>query len=202
MVLTLDEKIQYIAQRELAAAIAKTHALAGTVVVMNPNNGELLAVANWPTFDPNVPIPMDAGGKASKDAREARVDRAVTIAYEPGSTFKLITLAGAFDQGLIRADEVFDCENGATMWRGTRFTITSGLEFDGGGDFGAVQRCGSDQDCGAVGGAEIQRLHSLIWIWLRRPESICREKAAGCCGRWRIGRRFRLARFPWGRKWE
>jgi cell division protein FtsI/penicillin-binding protein 2 len=118
VVLTLDEKIQYIAQRELAAAIAKTHALAGTVVVMNPNNGELLAVANWPTFDPNVPIPMDAGGKASKDAREARVDRAVTIAYEPGSTFKLITLAGAFDQGLIRADEVFDCENGATYVAG------------------------------------------------------------------------------------
>ncbi len=118
VVLTLDEKIQYIAQRELAAAIAKTHALAGTVVVLNPNNGEVLALANWPTFDPNVAIPMDGGGKGNKDAREARVDRAVTIAYEPGSTFKLITLAGAFDQGLIRADEVFDCENGATYVAG------------------------------------------------------------------------------------
>src|SRR6266478_3007478 len=50
----LDEKIQYIAQRELLAAIEKTHAMAGSVVVMNPNNGEILAMANWPRFNPNA----------------------------------------------------------------------------------------------------------------------------------------------------
>jgi cell division protein FtsI (penicillin-binding protein 3) len=105
VVLTLDEKIQYIAERELAAAINKTHALAGSVVVMNPNNGELLAVANWPTFDPNA---ASAGIPA-----ESRMNRAVSALYEPGSTFKLITLAAAFDQGITNADEVFDCENGA-----------------------------------------------------------------------------------------
>jgi len=105
IVLTLDEKIQYIAERELAAAINKTHALAGTVVVMNPNNGELLAVANWPTFDPNA---ASAGTPA-----ESRMNRAVSALYEPGSTFKLITLAAAFDQGITNPDEVFDCENGA-----------------------------------------------------------------------------------------
>jgi len=54
VVLTLDEKIQYIAERELAAAIAKTRALAGTVMVMNPNTGEILALANWPKFNPNA----------------------------------------------------------------------------------------------------------------------------------------------------
>jgi len=105
VVLTLDEKIQYIAERELAAAINKTHALAGTVVVMNPDNGELLAVANWPTFDPNA---ASAGTPA-----ESRMNRAVSALYEPGSTFKLITLAAAFDQGITNPDEVFDCENGA-----------------------------------------------------------------------------------------
>jgi cell division protein FtsI (penicillin-binding protein 3) len=105
VVLTLDEKIQYIAERELAAAINKTHALAGSVVVMNPNNGELLAVANWPTFDPNA---ASAGIPA-----ESRMNRAVSALYEPGSTFKLITLAAAFDQGITNAEEVFDCENGA-----------------------------------------------------------------------------------------
>jgi len=110
VVLTLDEKIQYIAERELAAAINKTHALAGTVVVMNPNNGELLAVANWPTFDPNA---ASAGTPA-----ESRMNRAVSALYEPGSTFKLITLAAAFDQGITNADEVFDCENGATYVAG------------------------------------------------------------------------------------
>jgi cell division protein FtsI (penicillin-binding protein 3) len=110
VVLTLDEKIQYIAERELAAAINKTHALAGTVVVMNPNNGELFAVANWPTFDPNA---ASAGTPA-----EFRMNRAVSALYEPGSTFKLITLAAAFDQGITNPDEVFDCENGATYVAG------------------------------------------------------------------------------------
>ena len=109
VVLTLDEKIQYIAERELTAAINKTHALAGTVVVMNPNNGELLAVANWPTFDPNATTGV---------APDSRTNRAVTAYYEPGSTFKLITLAAAFDQGITKPDEIFDCENGATYVAG------------------------------------------------------------------------------------
>src|SRR6202023_761546 len=110
VVLTLDEKIQYIAERELAAAIKKTHALAGSVVVMNPNNGELLGGTNWPTFDPNA---ASAGTPA-----ESRMNRAVSALYEPGSTFKLITLAAAFDQGITHPDEVFDCENGATYVAG------------------------------------------------------------------------------------
>ena len=111
VVLTLDEKIQYIAERELGAAIAKTHALAGSVVVMNPNSGEILAMANWPKFNPNA---------AGDFSGEVRMNRAVSIAYEPGSTFKLITLAAAFDQGLTRPDEVFDCENGAVYVAGHR----------------------------------------------------------------------------------
>jgi cell division protein FtsI (penicillin-binding protein 3) len=111
VVLTLDEKIQYIAERELAAAIARTHAIAGTVVVMNPNTGEILALANWPKFNPNAPNEAPA---------EARMNRAVTALYEPGSTFKLITLAAAFDQGITRPEEVFDCENGAVYVAGHR----------------------------------------------------------------------------------
>ena len=111
VVLTIDEKIQYIAERELAAAIAKTHALAGTVIVQNPNNGAILALANWPKFNPNSPNDVKS---------EARMDRAVSAIYEPGSTFKLITLAAAFDQNLIRPEEVFNCENGAVYVAGHR----------------------------------------------------------------------------------
>src|SRR5881398_883799 len=111
VVLTLDEKIQYIAERELAAAIAKTHAMAGTVLVMNPNSGEILALANWPKFNPNA---------ANDSPAEARMNRAVAALYEPGSTFKLITLAAAFDQGITRPEEVFDCENGAVYVAGHR----------------------------------------------------------------------------------
>jgi len=111
VVLTIDEKIQYIAERELAAAIAKTHAMAGTGIVQNPNNGAILALANWPKFNPNSP----------NDAKpEARMDRAVSAIYEPGSTFKLITLAAAFDQNLTRPEEVFNCENGAVYIAGHR----------------------------------------------------------------------------------
>src|SRR5271163_3637663 len=111
VVLTLDEKIQYIAERELAAAIAKTHAPAGTVIVMNPNNGEILALANWPKFNPNA---------AASAPAEARMNRAVSAIYEPGSTFKLITLAAALDQGVTRPDEIFDCENGSVVVAGHR----------------------------------------------------------------------------------
>ena len=109
--LTLDEKIQYLAQRELDQAIASTHAIAGTAVVMNPNTGEILALANWPTFNPN---------RAGDAKAEARMDRAVSALYEPGSTFKLITLAAAFNEGITRPSEVFDCENGSVLVAGHR----------------------------------------------------------------------------------
>jgi cell division protein FtsI (penicillin-binding protein 3) len=109
--LTLDEKIQYIAERELGVAMAKTRSLAGTVIVMNPNTGEILALANWPKFNPN---------KAGDAPSENWMNRAVSAIYEPGSTFKLITLAAALDQGITRPDEVFDCENGAVYILGHR----------------------------------------------------------------------------------
>lgn len=109
VVLTIDEKIQYIAERELAAAIARTHAMAGTVIVQNPNTGEILALANWPKFNPNSPTDVK---------NETRMNRAVSAIYEPGSTFKLITLAAAIDQNLTRPEEVFDCENGAVTISG------------------------------------------------------------------------------------
>jgi cell division protein FtsI (penicillin-binding protein 3) len=109
IVLTLDEKIQYIAERELIAAIEKTHAPAGTVIVQDPDSGAILALANWPKFNPNAPLESPA---------ENRNNRAITSIYEPGSTFKLVTLAAAFDQNLIRSEEVFDCENGAVRVAG------------------------------------------------------------------------------------
>jgi len=111
VVLTLDEKVQYIAERELQLGIAKTHAIAGTVIVMNPNTGEILGLANWPKFNPNT---------ATDAPAESRMNRAVSALYEPGSTFKLITLAAAFDQNITRPDEVFDCENGAVYVAGHR----------------------------------------------------------------------------------
>jgi cell division protein FtsI (penicillin-binding protein 3) len=111
VILTLDERIQYIAERELAVAIERTHAPAGTVIVQDPNTGAILALANWPKFNPNAATDVPA---------EARMDRAISAIYEPGSTFKLVTLAAAFDQSLIRDDEVFNCENGSVLVAGHR----------------------------------------------------------------------------------
>jgi cell division protein FtsI (penicillin-binding protein 3) len=111
MVLTIDEKIQYIAETELQATVEKFHAPAGSVIVQDPNTGAVLALANWPKYNPN----------AATDAEsEARMDRAISAIYEPGSTFKIVTLSAAFDQGLVRADEVFDCENGSIVVAGHR----------------------------------------------------------------------------------
>ena len=82
VVLTLDEKIQYIAEKALAEEVASAHAAGGVAIVQNPNTGEILALANQPTFNPND---FDASSAAS------RLNRAVGWVYEPGSTFKLIT---------------------------------------------------------------------------------------------------------------
>jgi cell division protein FtsI (penicillin-binding protein 3) len=107
--LTIDETIQYIAEKELAKAIEETHAKAGTVVVQDPNSGELLAVANWPVFDPNDP---------GKYPAEDRADRAVSSAYEPGSTFKVITLTGAIENKAATPDDLIDCQMGQIVVAG------------------------------------------------------------------------------------
>ncbi len=111
LVLTIDEKIQYIAERELEAAIRQTRSLAGTVVVQNPRTGEILALANRPTFNPNVFHRSDP--KTMKN-------RAVSDIYEPGSTFKIVTIAGALEERLTNPSEVIDCQMGAIMIGGLR----------------------------------------------------------------------------------
>jgi cell division protein FtsI (penicillin-binding protein 3) len=111
VVLTIDEQIQYIAERELAAQMQATHAEAGTVVVENPHTGEILALANYPTFNPNL----------SREITPQRLkDHAVSDVYEPGSTFKIVTLAAALEEKLTRPTEVFDCQMGSIVVNGMR----------------------------------------------------------------------------------
>jgi cell division protein FtsI (penicillin-binding protein 3) len=136
VVLTLDEKIQYIAERELAAVIQKVHAPAGSVIVQDPNTGAILALANWPKYNPN---------SATSVPTEARMDRAVSAIYEPGSTFKLITLAAAFDQNLIRPEEVFNCENGSIVVAGHR--IHDHKKY---GDLTVAEILANSSDVGAI----------------------------------------------------
>ncbi|HWF91508.1 MAG TPA: penicillin-binding protein [Terriglobales bacterium] len=111
IVLTIDQQIQYIAERALDAAMEKTHALSGTVIVENPHTGEILALANSPTFNPNV-------SRAIKP--QNLKDHAVSDIYEPGSTFKLVTIAAALDQKLTTPNEIFDCQMGSIVIDGVR----------------------------------------------------------------------------------
>jgi cell division protein FtsI (penicillin-binding protein 3) len=111
IVLTIDEKIQYIAERELETAMEQTKAIAGTVIVENPHTGEILALANRPTFNPNL----------SKEITPEKLkNHAVSDVYEPGSTFKLVTISAAIDQGLTRPDELIDCQMGSIVVNGLR----------------------------------------------------------------------------------
>jgi len=137
VVLTIDEKIQYIAERELARAIGDTHAEAGTVIVQNPHTGEVLALANGPTFNPNI---------FNKVNPQALKNRSVSDVYEPGSTFKLVTLAAALEEKITNPDEVIDCQMGSIVLNGLRIhdhkaygglTVTQILEKSS--DVGAIK---------------------------------------------------------------
>ncbi|MBI1941333.1 MAG: transpeptidase family protein [Acidobacteria bacterium] len=109
VVLTLDENIQYIAEKTLAGAVRKWRAAGGTVIVQNPNTGEILAMANQPTFDPN---------EFAKSRPEARINRAIQWVYEPGSTFKLVGVSAALEEKLTHPDEVIYCQQGSIVLAG------------------------------------------------------------------------------------
>lgn len=102
--LTIDEVIQYVAERELEAAVTQSGALSGSAIVMDPFSGEILALANYPTFDPNA---------YARAAAFARRNRAVADYYEPGSAFKVIVGAGALEEKFVRPEDRFNGEGGA-----------------------------------------------------------------------------------------
>jgi cell division protein FtsI (penicillin-binding protein 3) len=103
LVLTIDENIQFMAERALDSALQRTHALNGTVVVQDPYTGQILALAIRPTFNPN-------------DFRHATTsllkNHAVSDVYEPGSTFKLVTYSAALEQKVTNPEQMIDCQGG------------------------------------------------------------------------------------------
>jgi cell division protein FtsI/penicillin-binding protein 2 len=107
--LTIDQYIQNIAERELRAGVIENRASGGAVIVMDPSTGAILALANYPTFNPN------AFGRASDDVRR---NRAVQDLYEPGSTFKIVTASAALEEGVIRATDLVDCSPGYITFAG------------------------------------------------------------------------------------
>lgn len=107
--LTIDSSIQHVAERELAAAIEGQGAIGGSIVMLDPRSGAVLAMASYPGFDPNEYRQADP---------EERKNIPVQNAYEPGSTFKLITAAAALEAGAVNPLDRFDCGNGGIDYKG------------------------------------------------------------------------------------
>ena len=103
VVLTLDKNIQYIAEKELARAVDKNRAKSGIAIVMEPDSGRVLAMANYPTFNPN---------NFAKYGSATLRNRAISDSFEPGSTFKIFLVASALENRVIRPGDSFNCENG------------------------------------------------------------------------------------------
>jgi cell division protein FtsI (penicillin-binding protein 3) len=104
LALAIDSRLQYLAFRELKAAVAAQKARAGGLVILDARSGEILALANWPTYNPN---------SRNKIAREAMRNRALTDTFEPGSTMKPFTIATALEAGVVRPDTIVHTEAGA-----------------------------------------------------------------------------------------
>jgi len=104
VVLTIDQSLQYRAEYALANAVAQSHARSGTAIVLDPKSGEILALANVPTFDPN-----NVGAART----EVRSNWAIENIYEPGSTFKIVAFSAAIDRGLVKPTDKIDCQMGS-----------------------------------------------------------------------------------------
>lgn len=109
--LSIDERIQYVADRELARAAQEHNCPTGSIVVVNPHNGEILAMASYPPFDSNQPV-------RRSEELAARTNQAISVPFEPGSVFKVVTLAAALETTDLTPESPIDCGPGVfTLFR-------------------------------------------------------------------------------------
>jgi cell division protein FtsI (penicillin-binding protein 3) len=109
--LSIDERIQLPAQDAIARAVQDAHAESGSVVVMDPYHGDILAIASYPPFDPNQPP-----GRGEDPT--ARFNHAVSVPFEPGSVFKVITLSAALETTELKPSSMINCHNGSFTMAG------------------------------------------------------------------------------------
>ena len=106
LVTTIDENIQYILEKEVMAAAVKTRPKGISVIAMSPSTGEILGMANYPTFNPN---------EYARYSSQTWSNRAVSQTYEPGSTFKIVTVTSAIEEGVATSTDVIDCQMGSIV---------------------------------------------------------------------------------------
>ncbi|HEY3265449.1 MAG TPA: penicillin-binding protein 2 [Armatimonadota bacterium] len=141
VVLTLDSRIQQVAERELNKACSFYRAAGGTCIVLEPNTGEILAMANYPPYDPNQP------GKYKSDAWR---NRAVVDLYEPGSTMKGITASAAVNEHVVSLTERFSCPQSLRIGAHTVHDVTHGT-----GSFGMLTLEGILEHSSNVGMSQV-----------------------------------------------
>jgi cell division protein FtsI/penicillin-binding protein 2 len=118
--LSIDSGVQFAVERELGAAVAEAGARSGVAVLLDPWSGEIVAMASVPSFDPN---------RFNRFPAESRRNRAIADAYEPGSTFKIVTGSLALEQKVVSLDEWIDTSNGAIRVAGTTISEHDGNRF-------------------------------------------------------------------------
>jgi len=104
VILTVDKNIQYITEKELARAVTESGAKAGMALVMEPQSGRVLAMANYPGFNPN---------SVSRYSAPLLRNKTIVDSFEPGSTFKVFLIAAALEEKIVSPNEAFNCENGS-----------------------------------------------------------------------------------------
>src|SRR5262249_38683742 len=102
LVLTIDERIQFLMERELSAAVERAHGKTGSAVAMNPNTGQIYGMVSYPTFDPN-------NKPAAGESPARRFNNALSVPFEPGSVYKVITLTAALETTNLRPDTLINC---------------------------------------------------------------------------------------------
>jgi cell division protein FtsI (penicillin-binding protein 3) len=139
LTLTIDEQIQFVAERELAAAVQSRNAVSGSIVVMDPNTGDILAMASYPSFDPNEPV---AQGEFPKE----RINHAIALPFEPGSVFKIMNYSAAFDTTNLTPQTPINCGGGVIRVAGKTIHDSHG----GTGVVPAMTAFGKSSNVGAV----------------------------------------------------
>lgn len=109
VILTIDQNLQYIAEKAVDAALLRNRSKAAFVIIQRVHTGEILALVSRPAFDPN---------RFREAGDPQKLNRAIGVVYEPGSTFKVSVIAAALNEGIVKTDQMFDTENGRWLYQG------------------------------------------------------------------------------------
>jgi cell division protein FtsI (penicillin-binding protein 3) len=194
LTLTLDPQLQFRAERELEAAARASGAEAGSVVVLDPYTGDVLAMASYPTFNPNLPPAQ------GEDAMRARQNLAVSRTFEPGSVFKVITVAAAMEKTNLTPESMVDCGNGLLNLYGRVIH-----DHDPYRSLSVADVLAHSSNIGAIRIALATGNQNFYEYEKRfgfgsKTGCLYRVSRRASCGRWRSGPRVRLDPWRWATK--